>query len=220
MTAPAPLPPPPSVAALQNLGIRQNETHTVASTDTWWRVHNTQGKHVLPWNSFRHHGPVARFDPHPLAAGGSPNHPGHGVWYAAADGVTALGEVFQGGRTIDRRRGAPHLTALRFQHPLTLLDLSPSGTGRWPVRAGANYALATAPHVLTQQWANRITAAFPNLHGVYYRGLNSGGGCMALFLPARPAMPRSPVLSRPLSDPALQNMLAAAAAAQLGYQLV
>lgn len=215
------LPEPPAVDALKQLGIRADEIRTVTVTDTWWRLHFTVGEHVLAWNAFRRYGPVARFDPHPAVAGDKPatEHTNHGTWYGAADAVTALGEAFQHDRVIDRRRGLPFLTAVRFQHEFTLLDIAPNGPGRWPTRAGGNYALATAEHAVTQRWANRISRAFPDLCGLHYTGLYGGGECIALFLPAANAMPDRPVFSRPLIDPALQDRLGSAAQ-RLGYDLV
>lgn len=215
------LPEPPEIDALKLLGIRTDEIHKIAVADTWWRLHFTEGDHVLAWNEFRHYGPISRFDPHPAAAGGKPatEHADHGIWYGANDPVTALGEAFQHDRVIDRRRGLPFLTALRFQRDFSLLDIAPNGPGRWPTRAGGNYSLATAEHTVTQRWANRISEAFPDLYGLRYAGLYGGGECIALFLPAAKVMPDRPVFTRALADPAIQDRLATAAVC-LGYDLV
>ena len=32
----------------------------IETGETWWRVHRTEGPHVLAWNAFRHFGPVLR----------------------------------------------------------------------------------------------------------------------------------------------------------------
>lgn len=215
------LPEPPPAEALKLLGIRDDELHTVVVAETWWRLHFTTCEHVLAWNAFRHYGPVARFDPHPAAAGDDPTaeHADCGVWHGAADAITALGEAFQHDRVIDRRRGLPFLTAMKFQRDLTLLDIASNGPGRWPTRAGGNYALATAEHAVTQRWANHISEAFPELDGLHYAGLYGGGACIALFRPAANAMPNRPAFSRPLIDPALQDRLGNAAQ-RLGYDLV
>lgn len=207
-------PPPPS--ALRTLGIRPEEIHLIGIAETWWRVHRTEGNHVLAWNALRDFGPLLRFDPHPLPRG---QHVGHGVWYGACTPTAALAEAFQIDRTIDRIRGAPYLTGLSFTRPLTVLDLAAGGAGAWATRAGGNFAISTAPHAVTQHWTRHIVEAFPDLDGVRYHSRFSGEACLALFAPAASAMPRRPRLSLPLSHPDLGGRIAGAAR-RLGYGVV
>ncbi|CDP86190.1 MULTISPECIES: RES family NAD+ phosphorylase [Mycolicibacterium] len=209
-------PGPPSAAELRAIGIRNNEYRTVTVDELWWRVHRTTGNHVLPWNGFREHGPHLRFDPHPPPPR---NHPGTGVWYGASGPTPALAEAFQGGRTIDRFRGDPYLTGLRFTRDLQLLDLATDSTGSWPTRAGGTFAISTAPHSITQRWARRITEAFPDLDGLRYNSRSAGEPCIALFLPASSAMPARPTLSLPLTHPGLALRIAGAAQ-RLGYLVI
>lgn len=117
------------------------------------------GDHVLAWNMFREHGPHLRFDPHPPPAR---RHDGIGVWYGGSGPTPALAEAFQVDRTIDRFRGDPYLTGLRFTRQMRLLDFTADSTGAWPTRAGGTFALSTGPHSITQRWARRITEAFPS----------------------------------------------------------
>lgn len=210
------LPGPPTAAKLRDLGIRDDEYRTVTTDELWWRVHRTTGSHVLPWNGFRAHGPHLRFDPHTPPAR---NQPGTGVWYRASGPTPALAEAFQVGRTIDRWRGAPYLTGLRFTRDMRLLDLATDSTASWPTRAGGTFAISTAPHSITQRWARRITEAFPDLDGLRYISRFAGEPCIALFLPAASAMPTRPALSLPLSHPGLALRIAGAAQ-RLGYLVI
>ncbi|MBD0323561.1 MAG: RES domain-containing protein, partial [Aldersonia sp.] len=114
------LPGPPPVAQLRDIGIRNEEYMRIPTGELWWRIHRTAGHHVLAWNAFREHGPHLRFDPHPPPAR---HHDGHGVWYGASGPTVALAEAFQADRTIDRFRGHPYLTGLRFTRELRPLDI-------------------------------------------------------------------------------------------------
>lgn len=210
------LPGPPPLAELRAIGIRDNEYRSAPTNQLWWRIHRTSGAHVLAWNAFRENGPRLRFDPHPLPVG---NHPGIGVWYGASEPLAALAESFQIDRTIDRLRGAPYLTALRFTRELRLLDLAADSAGSWPTRAGGTFALSTGPHSITQRWARRIAEAFPDVDGVLYNSRFSGRHCVALFVPAAVAVPPRPALSLPLNHPGLAVRIASAAR-QLSYQLI
>ncbi len=210
------LPDPPSAAELRTLGIRDDEYRVIQTDESWWRVHRTTGDHVLAWNAFREHGPHLRFDPHLPPAR---HHVGVGAWYGASGPTAALAEAFQAERTIDRFRGDPYLTGLRFTRELRLLDLAADSDGAWPTRAGGTFALSTGPHSITQRWAPRITEAFPNLDGLRYNSRFAGEPCIALFTPAADAMPPRPVLALPLTHPGLVLRIAKAAQ-RLGYLVV
>jgi RES domain len=209
-----PDPPPPQV--LRTLGIRTGETRTIGTDQVWWRVHRTDGKYVLAWNAFRTFGPLLRFDPHPHPRG---EHPEHGVWYGASSPDGALGEAFQVDRTIDRYLGRPYLTGLSFTRALTILDVAADSHGAWATRVGGTFAISTAPHAVTQRWARHIVEAFSDLDGLRYNSRFAGQPCVALFLPAAPAMPKRPLLSLPLTHPDLASRIAGAAK-RLGYGVV
>ena len=216
MSAGSTLPDPPSAAELHDIGIRDDELRRIDTGETWWRLHRTEGPHVLAWNAFRHFGPVLRFDPHPPPRS---EHPDRAVWYGASTPGAALAEAFQVDRTIDRRRGRPYLTGLSFTRVLSVLDLGVDSPGAWATRAGGTFAISTAPHAVTQQWARAVVEAFPGLDGVRYHGRFAGAACVALFAPARSAMPMAPVVSLPLTHPDLGGRLAAAAR-RIGYQVI
>jgi hypothetical protein len=210
------LPDPPSAAELHDIDIRDDELRRIEMGETWWRLHRTEGPHVLAWNAFRDFGPVLRFDPHPPPRS---EHPDSAVWYAASTPAAALAEAFQVDRTIDRRRGRPYLTGLSITRVLSVLDLAVDSPGAWATRAGATFAISTAPHAVTQQWARAVVEAFPDLDGVRYNSRFAGAAPVALFAPARSAMPMRPVVSLPLTHPDLGGRLAAAAR-RIGYQVI
>jgi RES domain len=182
----------------------------------WWRVHRTEGGHVLAWNAFHIYGPLLRFDPHAMPRG---EEPAHGVWYGASTPDAALGEAFQVDRTIDRALESPYLTGLSFTRPLTVLDLATDSAGAWVTRGGGTFAISTGPHELTQHWARTIVEAFPDLDGLRYNSRFAGAPCLALFQLAATAMPVRPKLSLPLTHPDLASRIAVATK-RLGYSVV
>jgi RES domain len=210
------LPDPPAAEQLRTIGIRDDERRRIDTNQTWWRVHRTEGGHVLAWNAFRHFGPVLRFDPHPPPRS---EHPHRAVWYGASTPEVALAEAFQVDRTIDRRRGRPYLTGLAFTRVLSMLDLAVDSPAAWATRAGGNFAISTAPHAVTQRWARAIVESFPDLDGVHYNSRFAGKAFVALFAPARSAMPLQPLVSLPLTHPDLGGRLAATAR-RIGYQVI
>lgn len=103
----AKLPAPPSAADLR---VRGRDGSTLPAGTVLWRVHDTVGAHILPWNELRRFGPTSsRFDPQDPP----PHLQSRGVTYLAADLSTALAERFQDTRVINRRRGAPSPDRLR-----------------------------------------------------------------------------------------------------------
>jgi hypothetical protein len=210
------LPDPPRPHELRALGILAGETRVITVDEVWWRVHKTEGGHVLAWNALRTFGPLLRFDPHHLPRGEDPSR---GVWYGGSTPDAALAEAFQVDRTIDRARYHPYLTGLSFTRPLTVLDVAADSEGAWATRAGGTYAISTGPHTITQRWARTILDAHPDLDGLRYNSRFAGVPCLALFVPAADAMPDRPELSLPLSHPDLASRIAGAAK-RLGYGVV
>ena len=216
MSASSTLPDPPSASELRQIGIRDDELRRIDTSETYWRVHRTEGGHVLAWDAFRHFGPVLWFDPHPPPRS---HYPDRAVWYGASTPGTALAEAFQVDRTIDRRNGRPYLTGLSFTRALSVLDLAVDSPGAWATRAGGTFAISTAPHTVTQRWARTIVDAFPDLEGVRYNSRFAGTASVALFAPARSATPTQPVISLPLTHPDLGGRLAETAR-RIGYQVI
>lgn len=207
------LPPPPAIDVLRAAGIQSGELLTWKPDDLLWRVHRTNGTHVLPWNGMRTFGPILRFDHHPTPRG---EHRAYGIWYGASHPRGALAEAFQTARVIDRHYGDPYLTGLHARRPLQLLDVSGINGGAWATRVGGNHALDSAAHSRTQHWARTIHRAHNDLDGIVYRGRFAGSVCVALVERAADAFPLRPELSLPLGHPALAGAIGTAAH-QLGY---
>lgn len=185
----------------------------IAYSDVLWRVHRTQGEHVLAWNALRHYGPLPsmRWDPHP---GSTPATHAEGVLYAAVDVATAVAEVYQTTRTIDTRAGAPRLTAWQPVRPLRLLDLS----GTWLIRNNASASLLTVPRSTCRRWACAIHTAWPDLDGLIAPSAMTGRPTVVLWNGAADAMPSAPSFSRALADPMVWS-IARAAAITIGYRI-
>jgi hypothetical protein len=191
------------------------EPHDIADyTGTLWRVHRTEGEHVLPWNTLRTYGPLPsmRWDPHPSL---EPISRSEGVLYAAADVATSLAEVYQTTRVIDTRAGAPTLTAWQPQRSLRLLDLS----GTWLLRNAASAALLAAPRSTCRRWARAIYTTWPELDGLYVPSTLTGRPNIVLWNAAADSIPTLPSFSRPLTQPLVWS-IAQAAAAEIGYRIL
>jgi RES domain len=191
------------------------EPHDLADyTATLWRIHRTEGEHVLPWNTLRTYGPLPsmRWDPHP---GLQPTSVTEGVLYAAADVATSVAEVYQTTRVIDTRAGAATLTAWQPQRRLRLLDLS----GTWLLRNTASAALLAAPRSTCRRWARAIYTTWPELDGLYVPSTLTGRPNIVLWNAAADSIPTMPSFSRPLTHPLVWS-IAQAAAAEIGYHIL
>jgi hypothetical protein len=190
------------------------EPHDVVEyTGTLWRIHRTQGEHVLPWNTLRTYGPLPsmRWDQHP---GPRPGFGADGVLYAATDVATSLAETYQTTRVIDTHAGAPTLTAWEPARPLRLLDLS----GTWLLRNTASAALLAAPRSSCRRWARAIYTSWPDLDGLHARSTMTGRPNVVLWSAAADSIPQTPSFSRPLAHPLVWS-IARAAAAEIGYRI-
>ena len=214
----AKFPPPPTASALAALR-RPEDVVAVAPVSALARIYRAAGEHPSHWAAFRTLGPLAtaRFDPHPLTAGGGPEPaPGYGVLYAGLSMRTALAEVFQATRVVDRHSGAPWIVVFRPTRPLHLLDL----TGTWPTRAGASQAISSGSRERARAWAREIFDAYPDVDGLWYRSSMDGGApAVCLWERAASALPAQPWVHLPLSSPALV-LPVGRACRQLGYRLV
>ncbi len=211
----AKLPAPPSPAELALVPPR---VKTLAAGELLWRIYKRAGRHPVGWNTFRAFGPLptARFDHHLAGRDGAAHAQRRRIYYAAAEIATCLAELFQETRTIDRAGEEATLVAFELAREVALLDL----TGVWPTRAGASMALSSGPRSRTRPWSRAIYEAYRDVQGLYYpSSMHAHRPAVALYERATTALPRTPLLHRPLSDPALLADLDRIAG-DLGYRLV
>jgi hypothetical protein len=211
----AKLPAPPSPAELALVPPRLK---TLAAGELLWRVYKRAGRHPVAWNTFRAFGPLptARFDHHLAGSDGAAHAQRRRIYYAAAEIATCLAELFQDTRTIDRAGEEATLVGFELAREVALLDL----TGVWPTRAGASMALSSGPRSRTRPWSRAIYEAYRDVQGLYYpSSMHAHRPAVALYERAATALPRTPLLHRPLSDPALLADLDRIAG-DLGYRLV
>lgn len=203
-------PEPPDAKALAAI---PPEIIVLAVETEVWRVYFRGGGHPTLWSQFRSFGPTnSRFDHQPPP----PRvHADRSILYAAQSGVTAIAEVFQAARVIDRHKGDPWLVACRLARDVKLLDL----TRAWPTRAGASMNINSGPRPRARKWSLRIYDAYPQIQGLYYASSMYGNApSLALYERAASAIPLMPTFHRPLSDPGLLVVLKNAAL-DLGYGL-
>jgi len=208
-------PEPPGADELRE--IPPDELVLTAGTPLW-RIYRRGGRHPTLWQSFRHFGPLnGRFDHHLPDPDGEPEFQERGIYYAAEDLITCLAEVFQDTRAIYRNAGdQPWVVGFELASPLRLLNL----TGAWPTRAGASMALNSGPRPRARRWSRAIYEAYPRLQGLYSASSMHGNRpALALYERASDALPRHPLVHRPLNDPALLGGLDRAAV-EIGYDLL
>jgi hypothetical protein len=166
---------------------------------TLWRIHFKGGNHPTTWKSFRYYGPTAaRFDHHTAPK----RVQQRGIFHAACgkDAIrTALAEVFQDTRLVDRFCHDPWLVAFKLNQSLSLLDTG----ANWPVRAGGNMAINSGSRIQSKKWSRKIYRQYTNVQGIWYPSSLTNQSCMALYEKAAQALPARPIFNRALSDPSL-----------------
>src|ERR1019366_7548879 len=151
---------------------------TLPAGSTLARVYYTSSAHPVAWNELGSYGPLSfRCDHHLPTAAGEPQERARAVYYAAANAVTCLAEVFQATRRIDRVYQAPWLVVFNTVRPLSLLDL----TGDFATRMGASIAIHSGSRVRARGWTRDLYAAFADAEGVRYASaLHTGAPAFAL----------------------------------------
>lgn len=200
----AKLPNPPPVADLQALG---PDLHVLPAGSRIWRIYFQASAHPTTWSQFRAFGPTqSRFDHHLEP----PRVQTREILYGALGrkaAITAIAEVYQSTRTVERTTGGPAWVAFDTTQDLKLLDL----TGTWPTRAGASMAITSGPKRRARLWSRAIYDAYPTVVGLLYgSSMNANEPCIALYERARPTMPAVPKFHRLLADPAVLSRLKAA----------
>ena len=90
---------------------------------------------------------------------------------------------------------------------------------RGPPRAGGMFAISTAAHAITQQWALAIVEAFGDLDDVGDHSGFAADPSVALVTAADSALPMPPGVSVPLTHPGRLDSRRAAAAGHFGYRI-
>lgn len=190
------------------------DLRTIEGGTLVWRVYRAAGKHTLPWDQFRLHGPVptGRFDHHEPSEHDDLER---GILYAALDGPAAIAESFQDTRTIDRRRAEPWIVGFALERDVNCLDF----TGGWPTRAGASQAISSGRRDHAQAWSRAIYETYDIVEGLVYPSSMVGGSLNLALYERSLALPGSPRLHMPLTHPGLDAPLRRIAN-DLGYDLV
>ncbi len=181
------------------------------------RIYRRGGDHPSLWNQLRYFGPTAaRFDHHLRDNTGIARVQDRGILYAATDIVTALAEVFQQKRTVNRSVDQPWLVSYALNCDLTLLDL----TGTFPVKAGGLMKLASGPTLYSQNWSRAFYKCYADIHGIYFPSSLTNRPVMALYervLQFKP-FPVAPLFHRALNDALLLEPIRNACK-EIGYDL-
>ena len=86
--------------------------------------------------------------------------------------------------------------------------------------AGASANINSGPRPRCRRWSRTIYDAYLDLMGLYYASsMNGNEPAVALYERTSKALPRLPVLNRPLSDAPLLTPIERIAA-ELGYDLI
>lgn len=180
------------------------------------RIYKRGGDHPTRWNELRYYGPtISRFDHHLLNEDGKPHTQSRGIVYLAGDIPTALAEVYQGNRTVDRKRDQPWLVSFELASDLTLLDL----TDTFAVQTGASMKLISGARIHGQNWARGFYSIYGNIHGIFYLSSMTNRPVIALNERAleKTPFPLTPRFHRELKSPLLHIPIQEACA-DIGYQ--
>lgn len=182
------------------------------------RIYRRAGRYPTLWNEFRYFGPAgARFDHHVAGPNGLPIEQARGIIYFALDGLTALAEVFQEARLVDRKNDQPWLSIVELANDLSLLDL----TDVFCVRAGGSMKLVSGPKAHARNWSRGFYECYPDIHGLYYLSSLTNRPAVALYERALAVNPfaMQPIYHRALDDALLIEPLRNACH-EIGYDFL
>lgn len=179
-----------------------------------FRVYFRGGTHPSTWDHFRDFGPTgSRFDHHTLPK----RLQRRAIMYVTMgkDAIlTALAEVFQVTRHIDRSLNDPWLAAFDLSTPLPLLNTD----SPWTIQAGGNMALNSGLRSRSREWSRCIYRSYPKVVGIAYPSSLTSKPCAAFYERAASGVPSHPQLNLPLTHPALSSNLLVSAA-QLNFTI-
>ena len=181
------------------------------------RIYRRAGGYPTLWNDFRYYGPIARFDHHRRDGKGRAHEQARGILYFALDIPTALAEVFQERRTVNRTDSQPWLVSIKLANGLSLLNL----TDTFCAQAGGSMKLVSGPVVYAQNWSRSLYERYEAIHGLYYPSSLTNRPAVALYERALDTgpFPDTPRFHRQLSDPLLIEPLRNACR-QIGYDFL
>ncbi|MAM87228.1 MAG: hypothetical protein CME36_07965 [unclassified Hahellaceae] len=182
------------------------------------RIYFKDGEFPVKWNSFRYFGPTdSRFDHHVMRAG-EPCVQDRGIMYLATGQlqmVTAVAEVYQARRYIDRNHAKPCYVAFNTARTLRLLDL----TGNFVTKVGASTAIHSGPRRTARAWSAAFYDIYPDIDGLMYcSSMNGNAPAIALYERGRDALPARHLKHYPLAAKALDDVMYGIAL-DLGYRI-
>lgn len=173
--------------------------HTIKAGTKLWRIYFRSGPYPTAWNAVRYFGPTgSRFDHHTYPK----RVQERGILYATAGPnsiLTALAEVFQDTRLIDRLRQDPWIVGFHLAKDVTLLNTGST----WPVRAGGNMAINSGSRNRAREWSRAIYRNYPLIGGVWYPSSLTNDSCAALYERSVACLPIAPTFNEALSSPKL-----------------
>lgn len=174
-------------------------THTLPAGTRLLRIYFSGGPHPAQWNQFRDFGPTnSRFDHHRPPQ----QVQTRSILYATVGKdafATALAEVFQDTRLIDRHRRAPRLAVFALTRPLALLDTG----SNWPLQAGGNMSINSGPRSQSRKWSRAIYQQYFGVEGIYYPSSLLNTPCVAVYDRGKPALAANFLVDRALDNPQL-----------------
>ncbi len=183
-----------------------------------YRIYTRGGAYPTLWNTFRHYGPLSRFDHHWVDGQCLPQPQERGILYAATDIPTAVAECFQRNqRRVNRTRNQPWVAAFSLEREVKLLDL----TDAFCLRVGGSMKLVSGPFLYAQAWSRGFYQVYPELDGLFYPSSLTNRPIMALYERANPQglFAQRIQFHRALADPLLHKALQVMVE-EIGYGLV
>jgi hypothetical protein len=141
--------------------------------------------------SFRHFGPLRRFDHHRYPSGAPGRDEERGILYASKFTDCCVAEVFFGTGVVSKfnqEGGEYHLASLRVTRPLRLLKLHGPNAA---IDAGTTTNIFTEPYDETQPWARHFYDSidvYGVVDGIAYTASHGGQEALALFERAADAL--------------------------------
>lgn len=208
----------PNAPDLERLRELDPSLKTLEAGTELHRIYRRGGDHPTRWNALRFFGPTgSRFDHHLRDADGHAFEQDRGILYLSGDIPTALAEVYQVDRTVDRGEDRPWLVSFELAADVKLLDL----TDTFAALAGGSMKIVCGPRVYSQNWSRGFYECYREAQGIFYPSSLTNRPVIALSERALPAksFPTTPTFHRALSDALLIEPLRNACR-EIGYRLV